>query len=197
MFRITTIVFALLIQACAFTDSTLPVSHNSDADIVGPISELDTINFSLPTMKDARDDRDRIGFKKNGYGQNTADIFTEQTVEAIIENAIVDTLTDNGHAVLETANIGVTGTVDRFWFEMDVNFVTIEFIGNVQCTLNFVDLTSNETIYTSSYTGSHKKKTGAGLEKTWTNVMNQAVDSLVEGIVFDDELAAALEEYSN
>lgn len=195
MVRLTAIVLFLFLQACAFTDATLPVQHNEQANTVGPVSDIDARTFLQPVLEDARDDKERVGWKKNGYGQNTADITTEQPVTTIVENALADAITDNGHAISETGSILIRGSVDRFWFEVDANFWTVEFIADVQCTLNFVDAVTNTTIYTSSYAGSHKKETGGGLEKTWTEVLGQAVDNLIEDIVFDEDLSEALHEY--
>ena len=185
----------LLIQACAFTDATLKVEHDSAVDITGPISEVGGIVFTAPQLEDARLDKARIGWKKNGYGMNTADITSEQPVDVIIENAIIDAIKDNGHSMAENGRVGITGTVNRFWFDTDMNFWTIEFIGDVQCTLDFIDSATNKSIYQSSYSGNYKEKTGAGYVKTWTEVMSKAVDKLIEDIVFDEDLKDALAGY--
>lgn len=193
--KILIVILALFLQACAFTDATLPVSHDPEANAVGPISELSKLYFQSPEIDDSRMVKERIGWKKNGYGQQTADIYTEAPVDKIIEDAIIDAIGDNGHSIEEGAPLKVTGTVNRFWFEVDTNFWTVEFIGDVQCTINFIDTSTNETIYSSDYSGTNKKKTGGGLEKTWTEVMGKAIDNFIEGIVYDEDLAEALEVY--
>lgn len=195
MKQLALILFTLLIQACAFTDASLQVQHDASADVVGPVSDIDNLLFANPEIEDRRLDKERIGWKKNGYGQNTADITTVQPVEEIVEIALLDAIQDNGHVISEQAAIMITGSVERFWFETDVNFWTVDFMGDIQCTLNFVDVTTSETIYSSSYTGSHKKTSGGGLEKTWSEVMNEALNNLIEDIVFDEDLAEALASY--
>ena len=185
----------LMIQACAFTDATLKVEHDDEVNITGPISEAGGIAFSAPQLEDARLDKARIGWKKNGFGMNTADITSEQTVDVIVENAIMDAIKDNGHSVAEDGQVRITGTVDRFWFETDVNFWSIEFIGDVQCTLDFIDSATSTSIYSSSYSGTYKEKTAAGYVKTWTEVMSKAIDKLIEDIVFDEDLTDALSTY--
>jgi uncharacterized lipoprotein YajG len=185
----------LLIQACAFTDATLQVEHDEEANITGPISEANSIVFSAPQLEDRRFDKARIGWKKNGYGMKTADITTEQPVDVIVENAIMDAISDNGHSVAENNQVRIEGTVDRFWFETDVNFWSLEFIGDIQCTLELFDSETNEPIYSSSYSGTYKEKTAAGYVKTWTEVMGKAIDKLIEDIVFDEELTDALAAY--
>lgn len=195
MKKLMVMVVILSVQACAFTDATLKVEHDTAVNITGPISESGSIAFSAPQLEDARLDKARIGWKKNGYGMNTADITSEQTVDVIVENAIIDAIQDNGHTVVEDGQVRITGTVDRFWFETDMNFWTVEFIGDIQCTLAFVDSATNTPIYSSSYSGTYKEKTGGGLEKTWTEVMAKAIDKLIEDIVFDEDLKDALANY--
>ena len=104
----------LLVQSCAFTDASLNLEHDDTVNITGPISEAEGIAFSAPQLEDARLDKARIGWKKNGYGMNTADITSEQTVDVIMENAIIDAIKDNGHSVVEDGQITISGTVDRF-----------------------------------------------------------------------------------
>lgn len=195
MKKFVVIAAILLVQACAFTDATLKLEHDDTVNITGPISEAESIAFSAPQLEDARLDKARIGWKKNGFGANTADITSEQPVDVIIENAIIDAIKDNGHTVVEDGQIRISGTVDRFWFETDVNFWSIEFIGDVQCTLDFTDPVTNTTIYSSSYSGTYKEKTAAGYVKTWTEVMNKAIEKLIEDIVFDEDLTDALTSY--
>ena len=195
MKKILAITAILFVQACAFTDSTLKVAHDSEANVRGPLSEAEGISFSPPQLEDGRLDKARIGWKKNGYGMNTADITSEQPVDVIVENAITEAIKDNGHSVVADGSVKILGTVDRFWFDADVNVWSVEFIGDIQSTLEFVDTETNASIYKSTYSGTYKEKTAGGLEKTWTEVMSKAIDNLIEDIVFDEELSEALEGY--
>lgn len=195
MKKFVLIALMLLTQACAFTDATLQVEHDDEVDITGPISEAGSIVFSAPQLEDARLDKARIGWKKNGYGMNTADITTEQPVDVIVENAITDAIKDNGHTVAEDNQVRISGTVDRFWFDTDINFWSVEFIGDVQCTLELYDSETNASIYSASYSGTYKEKTAAGYVKTWTEVMGKAIDKLIEDIVFDEDLTDAMAAY--
>jgi uncharacterized lipoprotein YajG len=182
---------AALLQACAFNDSVLDVKA-TDAKVAGPLGDVKSVSFTTPALEDARLDRARIGWKKNGYGQNTADITTTTPPDQIVENAVAKALTDTNHKVGPDGDVKVVGSVDRLWFDVDVNFWTVKFLGDVQATLDFVDAKTNQSIYKSKYTGSYNEAKGGGLEKTWTEVMNKALDKLIESIVLDDALAAAL-----
>lgn len=193
--RILFVAFVCVIQACAFTDATLKVAHDEATDFKGPMSSVPPLSLSQPTLEDARQDKDRIGYKKNGYGKNTADIATEIPVDTIVENALTGGFQDNGHTVAQTGDIAVTGTVDRFWFEFDTNFWTVEFTGDIQCTLIFTDTASDTVIYESKYSGTYRRKTGGGLDGTWTEVMNNALHKLVEDVVYDEDLIEALQDH--
>jgi uncharacterized lipoprotein YajG len=195
MKKIVIMAAVLLVQACAFTDATLKVEHDEEANIIGPLSDTKGISFSPPQLEDARLDKARIGWKKNGFGTNTADITSEEPVDVIVENAIIDAIKDNGHSIEDDGRVRISGTVDRFWFDTDMNFATIEFIGDIQSTLEFVDAKTNTTFYKSTYSGNFKEKTAAGYVKTWTEVMGKTLDNLIEDVVFDEDLSEALEDY--
>jgi uncharacterized lipoprotein YajG len=195
MKKIVIMAAVLLVQACAFTDATLKVEHDEEANIIGPLSDTKGISFSPPQLEDARLDKARIGWKKNGFGTNTADITSEEPVDVIVENAIIDAIKDNGHLIEDDGRVRISGTVDRFWFDTDMNFATIEFIGDIQSTLEFVDAKTNTTFYKSTYSGNFKEKTAAGYVKTWTEVMGKTLDNLIEDVVFDEDLSEALEDY--
>jgi uncharacterized lipoprotein YajG len=180
------------LQGCAFTPSTLDVGPSADVKVSGPLADVEKVQFSAPQLQDARPDTARIGWKKNGYGQNTADITTARPVNQIVESAVTKALVDTKHGVGADGGILVTGTVDRFWFETDMNFFTVKFIGDVQCTLDFLDAQSRQSIYKSKYAGSYAEEKAGGLDKTFASIMSKAIDKLIEDVVLDEDLAAAL-----
>jgi hypothetical protein len=91
------------------------------------------------------------------------------------------------------SNVTISGAVTRFWFEFDPNLFTVEFIGNVECELEFVDARTGKAIHKGRFAGTYSKKTGGGLEATWTEVMNAALEKVVEDVVFDEDLIEALQ----
>lgn len=192
LLRFLLIATAILVaQGCAFTKATLDVKPTA-TQVAGPLGDVPSITFQKPQLVDSRPDQARIGWKKNGFGQNTADIVTKEPVEQIVETAVAKALTDTRHSVADTGAIQVVGTVDRFWFDLDVNMWTVKFIGDVQCTVDFIDPHTKQSIYQSKYSGNYADTKAGGLEKTWTEVMSKALDKLIESIVLDEELVAAL-----
>ncbi len=192
MRSILLVVSFLLIQGCAFTDATLEVSHDATYTPGGPLSDVDPMVFVLEQLEDARGDRERIGYKKNGFGQNTADITTDKPVTEIVSDAIAHALESSGHS-LGDGPVSISGAVKRFWFETDQNFWSVEFIGNVSADLIFTNRQTKKVIYEATYQGNFSEKKGGGFTKTWTEVMTKAINSLVEELVLDEELAEALD----
>lgn len=184
---------AILLPGCAFTDAKLDIRHTETANFKGPMSNLPPARIEIKPLVDARNDQARIGYKKNGFGQNTADITTQAPVTEIVTGAVAAGLQRNGHPVGLPADVAISGSVTRFWFEFDPNMFTIEFIGNVECDLEFTDTKTGRSIHKGRYSGTSSKKVAAGLEGTWTEVMNGAVDKMVEDVVFDDDLIEALQ----
>lgn len=184
-----------LLQGCAFTPAKLDVQVNPATRVAGPLSDVEPIKFSQTQLEDARQDQARIGWKKNGFGQNTADITTEKPVDQIIESTIDKAIADSRHSLGDDGTIQIAGTVDRFWFDTDMNFWTVTFIGEVACTLDFIDVRTKQSIYKSKYSGSYSVDKAGGLNKTWTEVMSKALDKLIEDVVLDEDLAEALKAH--
>jgi YajG family uncharacterized lipoprotein len=190
--RIILLLTVILIQGCAFTTARLNIAARPNTDFKGPISQVAPTKFDVQALTDARSDKARIGWKKNGYGSNTADILSTRPVTDLVAEAIRAGLQQNGHTLALPADITVSGSVTRFWFEVKPNFWTIEFTGNVECDLQFVRAGTNNEVYKSRYSGTYTRKTGGGLEATWTEVMDASLEKLVEDIVFDANLIEAL-----
>lgn len=185
-----------LLQGCAFTPAKLEVQATPETRVAGPLNDVQPIRFRATRLEDARQDRARIGWKKNGFGQNTADITTSQPVEQIVGSTIDKALVDSRHSVGDDGVIQIVGTVDRFWFDTDVNFWTVTFIGEVACTLDVIDPQTKQSIYASRYAGSYSEDKAGGLEKTWSDVMGKALDELIEDIVLDEGLADAMKAFA-
>jgi len=187
-----TLALAVLGSGCAFTDATLPVDYDEAHASRGPISTLKDNGFKVEAFADDRQDKIRIGFKRNGYGQKTADIFTQDPVEKIVSDAVTEALEHNRQTVGPEGSILVKGDVKRFWFEVDPNFFTVKFMGTVTCDISFTDKLSNELIYQKEYVGNYEKETGGGLEATWTEVMSLSLENMIDSMIKDPRLVAAL-----
>jgi uncharacterized lipoprotein YajG len=181
-----------LLPGCAYTSAQLEIEPHSTTRVAGPLKDIGLVAFRATQLEDARQDQARIGYKRNGFGQNTADITTSEPVDQIVAKTIDKAIVDSGHALGDDGVLQIVGTVDRFWFDTDVNFWTITFIGEVACTLDFIDALTKQSVHKSKYVGSYSVDKAGGLEKTWTAVMAMALDKLIEDITLDEDMADAL-----
>ena len=65
-------------------------------------------------------------------------------------------------------------------------------MGTVESRIEFIDAAAESPIYSNEYRGYYEKETGGGLEKTWTEVMELALENMIDSVVKDPELAKAL-----
>jgi hypothetical protein len=182
----------VVLQGCAFSVARLNVGARPEANFKGPMAQVAPKTFEVKPLTDARADKARIGWKKNGFGTNTADILTTRPVTDLVAEGIRAGLQQNGQKNGVPSDISIGGSVTRFWFEFKPNFWTIEFTGNVECDLEFVSAQTNSVVYKSRYSGTYTKKTGGGMEATWTEVMDASLEKVVEDIMFDANLIEEL-----
>lgn len=182
--------FAVL-GGCALTDASLDVGHDAEVVQQGPLSETESVTFTPGALQDLRADKDRIGYKTNGFGMKTADISTDEPVTDVIMNAIVHAFESNGH-VRGDDGVRINGTINNFWVETDANFWSIEVIGNVEALLSFEDPATGASIYERTYSGSYSDKRQMVTENAYNDAISGAVQSLIDDVIFDEQLAEAL-----
>ena len=181
--------FAL--QGCALTDAELDVGPDMEAVSQGPLSEPGPKTFVMGEFKDAREDTERVGYKKNDFGQNMGDIDTDDPVPAVIIEALEAAAVKNGHSIGDSG-ISVEGVVNKFWLETDINFTNIEIACNIETDIMFSDTANGQLIYSATYTGSYSDKKQMGTESNFTEIIDGALQALIDEMVFDEDLAEAL-----
>jgi hypothetical protein len=184
-FRIALIAAAsLALGACAFGDEKLNLAYDASATTV-----------AVSDVADERAEKAAIGYKRNGFGAKTADILSVKPTAELVKEALVATLEKNGHTIGGAdERFAVKTTLRKFWFDYKTGLVTVEFYGNVQAEIVVVDQQTGETMFREIFEGYHSEKTGGGLSKTWTRVMNAALADFVAKVNlspgFKDALAA-------
>ena len=182
----------LALQGCALTDAELDVGPDMEAINQGPISDATPRVFKVNDFEDARDDKERVGYKKNGFGQNMGDIDTDEPVPVIVADAISAAAVANGHTIGE-GGVAIDGVVNRFWIETDINFTNIEIACNIEADITFTDVATSKAIYSAPYTGSYSDKKQMATEKNFKEIIDGALGALIDEIVFDEDLAEALD----
>jgi Uncharacterized lipoprotein len=144
-------------------------------------------------FKDVRPERDKIGYKRNGYGMKTADIVTQKPVPEIVREAVTAEFSKNGHATAaKTPELVLAGEVNTFWFDTQINFWSVEFMGTVSVDLNLTDGQTGASVLARKYQGHFNEKSLGGLNATWERVMNAALALMIEEMSTDMKLLEAL-----
>ena len=178
---------------CAFTQATLNVGYTEAMASRGPLSSIAPRRIDVGGFADKRPETNKIGYKRNGFGQKTADIVTSKPVPDIVKEALTAELKKNGHDVTTTErDLVLSGDITTFWFELQVNFATVEFFGTSAITLNVVDGRTGTTLLTRNYQGHYTEKSMGGLDATWERVMNEALQRMVREVSTDLQLIRVL-----
>lgn len=167
-------VLALSVSGCALgtTDITLTPPQGR----LGVLSEAPPTEVDVADVNDARTNTGRIGDKRNGYGQVMGAIGTTQPPADIVEQALEQVVTANNHILGDTDDRFVLQTTLRtFWFDYRTGLVTVEFFATIQADVALVDRVTGQTVYTETFDGYASERTGGGLSRTWTRIMDAAL----------------------
>lgn len=183
-----------LVQSCGSTSIKPDVKDNKNIDFTGHIKNAVPLDISKPVLEDNRLEKSKIGWKraKNSYGKRAGSIKTALPVETIIANGLVEGLKQNGFAIEKFSRVSIVGSVDRFWIEANPNRWTVEFTGNVETSLRFIDNLTEKELYRSYYYGEYSESVSAPTNKTWTEIMNKALSDMIQEVMDDKDLSDAL-----
>ncbi|MEH6694578.1 MAG: hypothetical protein V7675_06020 [Hyphomonas sp.] len=191
---------ALSLSACATGTTNLSLGISEDAAKPALLSEVSPEVLVLKDVKDSRkpEETARIGNKRNGYGMVMGAIGTKTAPTDTVADVITKTLEANGHSVTSTPDgksLEVSAELTRFWLDYKTGFVTVEFFGDVQINFSLTDPASGEIVFSDQFKGYYSDKTGGGLSKTWTRVMDAALADLSKEISMSAELMEAIDEH--
>ncbi len=163
-----------LLMGCAFTTANLDIEHTEAEAHKGPMSRVEPTAFWIEPLEDQRKDKARIGYKRNGFGMETADVISKRPVPDIVRDALINTIRANDHTLSESEpQLLVRGEVTEFWYDLDVNFWTVEFMGSVSTHLKFINPQVDEVIYERAYDGNYNEKSAGGYHGTMERVIRR------------------------
>lgn len=187
----------LFASGCAFPPAKLKVKYDQARAKLGPLSSIKSLEIQVVPFEDKRLLPHTIGYQRNGFGMNMGDIITTRPVAELVREAIAITLEKNGHIVTnEKKNLKISGTIETFWFESQVNAFTLEFMGTIAVDLTLEDSQTNNSLFSRRYSGYHNAEFYMGHHKEMTQVMNSALENLTTQIATDTQLIEALQSYS-
>lgn len=182
-----------LLGGCAFTDATINVRYPETAPSRAALGAVPPRRIEIGPVQDKRPETDKIGYKRNGFNQKTAKISTEKPVPEIVREALAAELTKNGHTVGGAdAELVLSADVTEFWLDIGVGVFTIDFVGATGVEVRLRDKKSDAEVTTRRYRGYQKETAMGGLEGTWEQVMNAALEHMMREVGTDVGLAQAL-----
>ena len=188
-----TLLLSLTLGGCAFTQANLNVSYDEAKAVKGPLSEITPRQITIGEFKDIRPEREKIGYKRNGYGMKTADIVTQKRVPEIVREAVTAEFSKNGHVTADKASEFVlAGDITTFWFDLQINFWSVEFMGTVAIDFTVTDGRNGASLLARKYQGHFNEKSLGGLDATWERVMNTALALMIEDMSTDVKLLEVL-----
>ncbi|MEZ5921611.1 MAG: hypothetical protein R3C60_09710 [Parvularculaceae bacterium] len=194
MLRYLSIAIAAVgLSACAFGDETLNVAYDVSSAKVGVLSEAAPATIHVEDVADKRVEKMRVGYKRNGFGQKTADILLSKPAPEVVKEALETVLQKNGHILGDDSSpLALKTDLTNFWFDAKTGLVTVEFYGEVQAEVSLVDTASGATLYSEVFDGYYSEKTGGGLRKTWERIMNAALDDFAAKVNLSSGLKDAI-----
>ena len=194
---ISSLLFSIFVSGCAFTDAKLDVKYNETVATAGPLSSIEPVKIQVQKLQDNRPFLNKIGDKKNGIGMNCAEIATTSPVSDVIRDGIVVMLKKNGHIVTDNeVDIVVSGVIERFWFESQMNLLTMEFMGTADLNLEFKDALTGKILLSKRYSGYHNEELLSGYHKEMQSAMNNTLKTLIDDISMDTQLVEVMRSYS-
>jgi len=188
------VVGLLVFSGCAFTQAKLDVAYQEATARKGPLALAASRDVEIGTFTDTRTETDKIGYKKNGFGQKAATIVTKRPVPDIVRNAVVTELKLNGHnpGRSGSSSLVLEGDVTTFWFDLQSNLFTVDFLGTVAMELRLRDPETGRLLLARTYQGHYAEKSRGGLDGTWERVMNVALERMIREMSTDRRLLEAL-----
>ncbi len=187
----------LFVSGCAFSQAELEVKYDQARAKLGPLSSIKSLEIQVAQFEDKRPHDHTIGYKRTGFGTKAGNVVTTRPVTEIVREAIVITLQKNGHVITnKKENIKISGVVETFWFEYQMNVFTMEFIGTIAVNLTLEDSQTNNSLFSKRYFGHHNAELYSGYHKEMAQVMNSALEDLTTQITTDTQLIEALQSYS-
>ena len=183
---------ASLLQGCV-TPIEIDAAHDTEKRCVGSVSTVESQNFLLGTIKNNKLSRIVVGQKGADEDINQVPVYLSEPSTNAVLAAVRRSLEDNGHTI-GASRIRVDGELEEFWVSKDTGWLEVRYICLIDVRLNFVDTESGKDLYSNRYVASYLRSPKNKQDSPYADAVNGALDALVDEVVFDTELVAALKQ---
>jgi len=180
---------ASLFSGCAVTKAYVDLGYTS-AEAATAVDGAKNISLSV-NMNDAREVKDKISCKKNGYGMEMAAIMSKQDVPGLVKSAIVEELQKRGFNVSDVKQ-GLQIDLTKVYNDFKIGMWSGSAVADVTFMVQ-VKKSDGSIILVKNYAGKNAQK---GLQlcspKHAQNAINAALTDVVKNLFEDKEFIAAL-----
>ncbi|ULA67977.1 MAG: hypothetical protein LZF62_310049 [Nitrospira sp.] len=177
------LVYGSILGGCASTDAHVTPVYTVEPGKKSPLSTIPPLAVAVQ-VEDQRNqfELDRVGNKKNGYGQNMAKVIPDKAPADILREALKAELEANSHKVVAPgvtqADALVKVGLKRFWSEATIHFFDIEMVSTLETDIGILNGTGQDKLSS----------------KPLTSTFRDSRQFAGEG-AFEDSLKGALLEY--
>ena len=177
------LVYGSILGGCASMDAHVTPVYTVEPGKKSPLSTIQPLTVAIQ-VEDQRNqfELDRLGNKKNGYGQNMAKVIPDKAPADILRDALRAEFEANNHKVVAPevtqADALLKVGLKRFWSEATIHFFDIEMVSTLETDVGILNGTSQD------------KLSSKPLTSTFRDSRQYAGDG-----AFEDSLKGALLEY--
>ncbi len=194
--RVVILCVAASLSACAYTDYQVTVE---DADVpvqVGQVARPENLVFVRGEISDDRPEPGRVGYKRNGFNEITADVLLDEPVGDVVMDALVRAVETNGHR-MATEGLEISGSVTRLLIDVAPQTWVSRGVADIEMILVLRDTATSQEVFRETYHASYiEREAPMTAADVYEPALTGALSALVDEIVFDDRLADTLAAWS-
>jgi len=179
--RVFIILLMIFLSGCAFASRKTFLQYTT----VTPVKSANNITIEVPVFEDDRPNKDVIGNRKNVFGAETANIFSEVNVSEWITNALKSELENAGYKVVEIkAKNKIHGIVMNVYCNTIVNY-------NGEVSIKVSLKAKSDILFDKVYSGKSSDLSGVVVQslKSYRNVLEKSLQDAMVQVVEDVDKA--------
>ncbi len=141
---------ALLCSGCALTTDTINVPYQS-LSAASPVAGADASTVAVTTADARTSYQDRVGSKKNGYGQEMAPIVSSNDIPSTVTSAFEQELSARGFKV-GPGGASLQISLVQFYNDFKTGFFAADSVSNVAFNIKIVGANGN-IVFSKYYNG--------------------------------------------
>ena len=191
------LVYGGILGGCASTDAHVTPVYTVEPGKKSPLSTISPLSVAIQ-VEDQRNqfELDRVGNKKNGYGQNMAKVIPDKAPSDILRDALKAEFEANNHKVVapevSQADALLKVGLKRFWSEATIHFFDIEMVSTLETDIGILNGTGQDKLSSKPLTSTFRESRQYGGEGAFEDSLKGALLEYVKTFSRDPAVLDAL-----